>query len=354
LEGNPSSVHTAGRAARELLDRARAQVAQALSAAPADIVFTSGATEAAALAVRGALGAAGGERRELVVTEVEHPCVRALAQGLAAAGQPVRWVPVDREGIPDLGALRQAVSERTALVCGMAANNETGVVLPVREMASEARNAGALFFCDAVQAVGKQELDVSTLGADLVAFTGRKLGGPPGAGGLWIRPGIPLAPLLGGHQERGRRAGTENLPGVVGLGAALAAAMEKRAEEQARVGALREALERGVLARIPGTKVNGIGARRLAGTSSLTLPGCDGEALLIALDLEGICVSAGSACTSGSTTPSHVLSAMGLTPVEARATLRFSLGWSSTPGDVEGLLAVLPGLVERVRAAIPM
>jgi cysteine desulfurase len=332
-------------------------VAQALSAAPAEIAFTSGATEAAALAVRGVLGAgglAGGIRRELVLTEVEHPCVRALAQGLAAAGQPVRWVPVDRDGIPDLAALRQALSGRTALVCGMAANNETGVVLPVREMAAEARNAGALFFCDAVQAVGKQELDVSTLGADLVAFTGRKLGGPPGAGGLWIRPGIPLAPLLGGHQERGRRAGTENLPGIVGLGAALAAAMEKRAEEQARVGALREALERGVLARIPGAKVNGIGARRLAGTSSLTLPDCDGEALLIALDLEGICASAGSACTSGSTTPSHVLSAMGLTPVEARATLRFSLGWSSTAGDVEGLLAVLAGLVERVRAAIPM
>jgi cysteine desulfurase len=331
-------------------------VAKALSAAPAEIVFTSGATEAAALAIRGVMGAAGlagGARRELVLTEVEHPCVRSLGQVLEAGGHPVRWVPVDRDGVPGLEALREAVSARTALVCGIAANNETGVVLPVRELAAEARNAGALFFCDAVQVAGKQELDVSTLGADLVAFTGRKLGGPPGAGGLWVRSGIPLQPLFGGHQERGRRAGTENLPGIVGLGAALAAALEQRAEEQSRIAKLREALERGVLERIPGARVNGVGARRLAGTSSITLPGCDGEALLIALDLEGICASAGSACTSGSTAPSHVLTAMGLTPTEARATLRFSLGWSSTAGDVEGLLGALPRLVERVRAAIP-
>ncbi len=350
--GNPSSIHGAGRAARDLLDLSRERVARALSARPSEVVFTAGATESAALAIRGALAAAPPGRRELVVTAVEHPCVHDLATSLAASGTPVHTVPVDREGRLDLEELRAAVSERTALVCAMLANNETGVLFPAGDVAALARQHGALFFCDAVQAVGKLPLDVRTLGPDLLALTGQKFGGPRGAGALWIQDGVRLAPLAGGHQERGRRAGTENLPGIAGLGAALEAAAARREEETARVLALRDRLQAGLLASVPGARVNGGGAPRLPTTLSITFPGADGEALLIALDLDGVCASAGAACTSGSTKPSHVLSAMGLTVDEARATLRLSLGWCSTAGDVDRALLLLPPLVERVRKAI--
>ncbi|HEX9291946.1 MAG TPA: aminotransferase class V-fold PLP-dependent enzyme, partial [Anaeromyxobacteraceae bacterium] len=200
--GNPASVHAAGRAARDVLDRARAQVAAALGAQPAEIVFTSGATESAALAIRGALGAAPAGREDLVVTAVEHPCVLAVADALRAEGRRVTVLPVDRRGLPELDAARAAVTVRTALFCAMTANNETGVLLPVPELAAIARDRGALFFTDAVQAVGKIEVDVRTLGADLLALTGQKFGGPRGAGALWVKSGVRLAPLLGGTQER--------------------------------------------------------------------------------------------------------------------------------------------------------
>ena len=351
--GNPSSVHAAGRAARDLLDRARAQVAAALGAQASEIVFTSGATEAAALALRGVLGASPAGRDDLVVTAVEHPCVLGLAEALRAEGRRVTVLPVDERGLPDPDLARQAVTSRTALVCAMVANNETGVLLPVRELAATARERGALFFTDAVQAVGKIEVDVRTLGADLVALTGQKFGGPRGAGALWVKSGLRLAPLLGGSQERGRRAGTENLPGVAGLGAALEAASERREAEALRLAALRARLETGLLAAIPGARVNGAGAPRLPNVLSITLPGVDAEALLMALDLEGLCASAGSACHSGSTKPSSVLSAMGLSVAEARATLRLSLGWTSTEAEVESALALIPPLAARVRAEIP-
>jgi cysteine desulfurase len=351
--GNPSSVHAAGRAARDLLDASREKVARALCAAPSEIVFASGATEAAAMAIRGALAAAPPDRQAVTVTAVEHPCVLDLAAALARTGTPVQVVPVDRQGLPDLEVLRAAVGPETALVCGMLANNETGVLLPVPEMAAAAHQAGALFFCDAVQAVGKIEVDVRALGADLLALTGQKLGGPRGAGALWARGGVRLAPLFGGHQERGRRAGTENLPGIAGLGAAVEAALSHRADEERRLRRLRDRLEAGLLAAVPHTRVNGALAERLPGTLSITFDGADGEALLMALDLDGICASAGAACTSGSTRPSHVLSAMGLTAAEARGTLRLSLGWNSTEAEVEEALAKIPPLVERVRSAIP-
>ncbi|OFX19954.1 MAG: aminotransferase [Anaeromyxobacter sp. RBG_16_69_14] len=351
--GNPGSVHAAGRAAREVLDRARTKVAAAIGAQPGEIVFTSGATESAALAIRGVLGAARAGRDELVVTAVEHPCVLAVAEALRAEGQKVTVLPVDRRGLPDLEAARAAVTTRTALLCAMLANNETGVLLPVRELAALARDRGALFFTDAVQAVGKIEVDVRTLGADLLALTGQKFGGPRGAGALWVSGGLRLTPLFGGTQERGRRAGTENLPGLAGLGAAIEAAVERRDEEQRRIGAFRELLEVGLLEACPGAVVNGARAPRLPGTLSITLPGTDAEALLIALDLEGICASAGSACHSGSARPSPVLQAMGLTMAEARATLRLSLGWTSSSADVKQALEAIPRLARQVRAAIP-
>jgi cysteine desulfurase len=350
--GNPSSVHAAGRAARDVLDRARTQVASAIGAAPGEIVFTSGATESAAIAIRGVLGRARGERRRLVVTAIEHPCVGALAKALETEGVPLTVVPVDRRGQVDVEAFRAALGSDVALACAMRANNEIGVVLPVPELAAAARNAGALFFCDAVQAVGKLDVDVRTLGADLVALTAQKFGGPRGAGALWVTPGLALAPVAGGEQERGRRAGTENLPGVAGLGAAIGAAVARRAEEAERIGALRDRLERGLLAAIPGARVNGAGVPRLPNTLSITCPGCDAEALLIALDLEGLCASAGSACHSGSTKPSAVLSAMGLSPNEARATLRLSLGWTSTDADVDAALRLLPPVAARVTDAL--
>ena len=350
--GNPASVHAAGRAARDVLDRARTSVARAIGAQPSEVVFTSGATESAALAVRGVLGAAAAGRDDLVVTAVEHPCVLSLAEALRAEGRRVTVLPVDRRGLPDLEAARAAITARTALVCAMLANNEIGVLLPVRELAALAHDRGALFFTDAVQAVGKVEVDIRTLGADLAALTGQKFGGPRGAGALWVKSGIRLAPLLGGTQERGRRAGTENLPGIAGLGAAIAPAVAQVAAEGPRLQALRDRLERGLLATVPGAFVNGAGAPRLPGTLSITLPGVDAEALLIALDLEGICASAGSACHSGSARPSAVLSAIGLDPSAARATLRLSLGWTSTSGDVDAALEAIPRLAVRVRQAI--
>ena len=350
--GNPSSVHAAGRAARDLLDRAREQVARAIGAKPADVVLTSGATEGAALAIRGALGAAPAGRDRLVVTAVEHPCVLGLARALERAGTPLTVVPVDRRGLVDHAAFRAALGPDVVLAAAMRANNETGVILPVPELAAAAREAGALFLCDAVQAVGKIEVDVRTLGADLVVLTAQKLGGPRGAGALWVAPGVRLAPLLGGEQERGRRAGTENLPGAAGLGAAIEAAVARRAEDAERIGALRDRLEAGLLAAVPRARVNGAGAPRLPGTSSIVLEGCDAETLLMAMDLEGLCASAGSACHSGSTKPSGVLLAMGLADAEARATIRFSLGWTSTDEDVERALAIVPPLVERVRREV--
>jgi cysteine desulfurase len=350
--GNPSSVHQAGRAARDLLDRARAQVAGALGAAPKDVVFTSGATEGAALAIRGALAAAPAGRRRVVAGAVEHPCVLSLARALEKDGTPLTVVPVDRRGLVDPAAFRAALGPDVALAAVMRANNETGVLQPVAELAAAAREAGALFLCDAVQAAGKIPLDVRTLGADLVVITAQKLGGPRGAGALWLSPGIRLAPLFGGEQERARRAGTENLPGIAGFGAALEAACARREEDAARLGALRDRLEGGLAAAVPRTRVNGAGAPRLPATTSLLFEGCDAEALLMAMDLEGVCASAGSACHSGSTKPSGVLLAMGLTDAEARGTIRFSLGWTTTAEEIEAALRIVPPLVERVRREI--
>jgi len=286
------------------------------------------------------------------VTAVEHPCVLELSRVLAREGVPVTVIPVDGRGLPDVDAFRAALGPDVALACAMRANNETGVLLDVPALAAAARGAGVPLLCDAVQAAGKIPLDVRQLGADLAFVTGQKLGGPRGAGALWIAPGLVLAPLFGGEQERGRRAGTENLPGIAGLGAAIEAAVRARPEEEPRIAALRDRLERGLLETVPGVRVNGAGAPRLPGTSSLTFQGCDAEALLMALDLDGLCASAGSACHSGSTTPSGVLLAIGLSEAEARSTVRFSLGWTTTADEIEAALRLVPPLVARVRTAI--
>ena len=359
LAGNASSVHSPGRAAREAVEKARGTVAAALAALPDEIVFTSGGTESNALAVRGAALAVrerAPERNRIVFSASEHAAVREACLSLAPDGLEPVEVPVDGVGLPDREQLEIALDSRTALVSLILASNETGIVnecLP--DAARTARAAGALVHTDAVQAVGKIPVDPGALGVDLLSLTGHKFGGPKGAGVLWVRKGVRLRPLFkGGGQERGRRGGTENVPAIVGLEAALTAAVAGMEAEARRLGALRGAFEAGLLDRVPGARVNGIGVspgRRLPTASSVTFPGADGEALLAALDLEGIAASSGSACASGTPSPSRVLLASGMPVADVRATLRFSFGWTSSERDVSTLLEILPGLVARARFA---
>ena len=359
LAANPSSIHAPGRAARAAVEAAREAVALALAASPDEIVFTSGGTESDALAVCGGARAARSRapgRARVAFSAAEHAAVREAALSLAAEGFEPSEVPVDRTGRPGAEALAAAVDGRTALLSLILAGNETGVVNPgLPGIALAARDAGALVHTDAVQAVGKVPVRPAALGMDLLSFTAHKLGGPKGAGVLWVRKGVRLAPLFaGGGQERGRRGGTENVPAIVGLGAALAAAVAGLEAEAGRLSALRDAFEEGLRARVPGARVNGAGlppAERLPTVSSVTFPGADGETLLVALDLEGVAASSGSACSSGTPAPSRVLLACGMPVAEVRATVRFSFGWSSTEEDVAALLELLPGLVERCRAA---
>ncbi|MHB8800401.1 MAG: cysteine desulfurase family protein [Thermoanaerobaculia bacterium] len=357
LAANPSSLHAPGRAARAAVEAARERIAALLGVHAEEVVLTSGGTESDALAVCGGARAARDEdphRTRVAFSAAEHAAVREAARALRREGFEALEVPVDGAGLPRGDALAAALDGRTALLSLILASNETGTrngAIP--ESAAAGRGVGALVHTDAVQAVGKVRVRPSDLGVDLLSFTGHKLGGPKGAGVLWARRGVRLAPLYaGGGQERGRRGGTENVAAIVGLAAALEAALSRLDEEGRRVGALRDAFEAGLCARVPGVRVNGLGpAGRLPTASSVTFPEVDGETLLVALDLEGVAASSGSACSSGTPAPSRVLLACGLPEAEVRATLRFSFGWTTTEEDVERLLEVLPPLVARVRAA---
>jgi cysteine desulfurase len=334
--GNPSSVHRFGREARSALERARESVAAMVGAAPAQVVFTSGGTEANNQALRGFSGA-------VVVSSVEHDSV------LAAAPDGERAV-VDREGRVDLARLdRQLASMAPALVSVMLANNETGVLQPVREVVDVARRHGARVHCDAVQAGGKVPINVAALGADLLTLSAHKLGGPQGVGALVLGPGIePAALLRGGGQERRWRPGTENLPGIAGFGRACELAIGDT-DWPRRTGALRDRLEARIAAIAPAARVLGGGAPRLPNTSCLTMPGVGNQTQLIEFDLAGIAVSTGSACSSGKVGPSHVLAAMGVEPAEAATAIRVSFGWASTADDVERLVEVWSRLYARTR-----
>ncbi|HSA80820.1 MAG TPA: cysteine desulfurase family protein [Geminicoccaceae bacterium] len=336
--GNPSSVHRAGRAARRALERAREAVAALVGAAPDAVVFTSGGTEANNQALASACGTC-------LVSAVEHDSV------LAGAPSAER-LPVDALGRVDLEGLRDRLAAVTpALISVMLANNETGVVQPVAEVAELARRHGALFHCDAVQAAGKLTIELTALGADLLTLSAHKLGGPQGAGALVRGDGIePAALLRGGGQERRWRPGTENLPGIVGFGRAAELALEDR-DWRPRVGALRDRLEAEILAVAPAARVFGGGAERLANTSCLSMPGVSNQTQLIAFDLAGIAVSTGSACSSGKVGPSHVLAAMGVDPGEAATAIRVSLGWASTARDVDRFVAAWTRLHARTRRA---
>jgi cysteine desulfurase len=348
--GNPSSVHRAGRASRKRLDAAREAVAQRLGALPREILFTGSGSEAAALAVLGAFRArTDPSKRRVVTCLVEHPCVLGAVAQLQQEGATVVRVPCDSDGRVDAARIEAELTPDTALCSLQWVNNETGVIQPAPEVARACAERGIVFHTDAVQALGKLPATLRDCPADLFSFSAHKLGGPAGVGVLVNRRGVPVAALVPGHQEDGRRGGTPSVALAEALALALEHASASQAAFAARVGALRDRFEREVQAQLPGTVVNGAGAPRVANTSNLRFPGVDGEALLIALDLEGICVSSGAACASGSLSPSHVLKAMGLTNGQVQSSLRFSLGESSTDAEVTEVVRALVTHVPRVR-----
>ena len=349
--GNPSSVHHYGQRAKAVLDDARSGVAALLGAEPTEIVFTSGGTESDNFAIRGVADALEGTgRRHLIGTAIEHEAVLNTLKALGKRGWRVTLLPVDQSGVVAPASLSAALTDDTALVSIMHANNEIGTIQPIAELAALARARGALFHTDAVQSAGKVPVSVRALGVDLLSLSAHKIYGPKGAGALWIRRGVRIAPVLtGGRHERNRRAGTENVAGIAGLGVACERARQKMAAEGEGLGRLRDRLEAGVLEAVSGTTVNGTGPR-VPNTTNISFDRVEAESLLIALDLEGIAVSTGSACSSGTLEPSHVLKAMGYPVHRTQNSIRFSLGAANTDAEVDRLAAVLPREVEKLRS----
>ena len=349
--GNPSSVHHFGQRAKAAIDDARTQVSKLINADPSEVVFTGSGTESDNLALRGAAEALEPTgRRHLVVSAIEHEAVLNTVKALARRGWEVSLVPVGENGIVQPEALLAVLTDRTALVSVMHANNEVGTIQPIATLARAAKAAGALMHVDAVQSAGKIPLDVRTLGADLISLSAHKFYGPKGVGALWIRRGVRLvATSTGGRHERGRRAGTENVAGIVGMGVAAQLAREHFQEEGSRVAALRDRLEAGILGAVTGTVVNGDRGSRVPNTTNISFDRVEAESLLIGFDLAGIAVSTGSACSSGTLEPSHVLKAMGFPPHRTQNSIRFSLGASTTEADVDRTIAVAPGIVDKLR-----
>jgi cysteine desulfurase len=350
--GNPSSVHHFGQQAKAALDEARSQVAALLGGETSEIILTAGGTESDNFGIRGAadvLEATG--RRHLIASAIEHEAVLNTLKALARRGWEVTLLPVDQTGIVSPDALRDAITDRTAVVSVMHANNEIGTIQPIAEIAQIAKAHGALVHVDAVQTAGKLPLDVKALGIDMASISAHKFYGPKGTGALWLRKGVRLLPFMtGGRQERGRRAGTENVPGIVGLGTAAEHARSKMAAEATRLAALRDTLEQGIQSAIAGAQRNGAAAPRVPNTTNISFDRVESESLLIGLDLEGIAVSSGSACSSGTLEPSHVLKAMGLPHQRTLSSIRFSLGAANTQEDVDRVIRVLPPLVEKLRS----
>ena len=352
--GNASSLHNFGQRARQGVEIARRQVAEQLGCRPRDIVFTSGGTEADNLAVFGTVRRHGNVPRHVITTRIEHPAVLHACEQLEREGVEVTYLAPDRHGTVSAAHVQSAVRPETVLISVMHANNELGTLQPLREIADVARSAGVPFHSDGVQSFGKVETPVRELGVDLYSLSAHKIYGPKGVGALYVRRGLQLDKVqYGGSHERDRRPGTENVAGIVGLGAACELAGSDHDREGRRIGQLRDRLERGILESIPSTRVNGSVAPRLPTTSSVLFEHVESEPLLISLDLQGFAVSSGSACSSGASEPSHVLTAIALSREEAKATLRFSLGRDTDSDQVEALLAALPAIVGRLRALSP-
>jgi cysteine desulfurase len=348
--GNPSSPHDQGQSAKAQVGRARARVAELVGARPAEIVFTSGATEANVWALRGAMARAPA-RAHLVLTAVEHPAVIRLARRLRDEGARVDVVPVDGSGTLDLDALDRFVRPDTTLVAVMAANNETGILLPIQEVAAITSPRGVPVLVDATQALGRIPVSFAEWGVDLLSCSAHKLHGPKGIGALVVRKGFELPPLIEGSQERGRRGGTENLPGIVGFGVAATLAHGRLAADADGMERLRDGLEAALRARVPTVRIYGEGAARLPNTSCLRIPGIDAEWLLNRLGRAGICAGSGSACSAGGTEPSHVLSAMGATRAEALESIRISLSRTTTDAEVACLVDTLCHLTGALQQA---
>ncbi len=352
LYGNPSSVYSFGADVAKAIAAARERVAALLGCEPDEILFTSCGTESDNTAINAALRTTG--RRHIVTTRVEHSAIVKHAASLEKTGHRVTWLDVDPGGLLDPAQVERAIRPETAIVSVMWANNETGVLFPVEEIAAICKAKKVLFHTDAVQVPGKAPIDLARSGADFLSISGHKFHAPKGVGALFVRKGTRFAnQIIGGGQEKGRRGGTENVPYLVGLGRAAELAIDSLGHELPRVRGLRARLEEAILARIPGTRVNGDRDRRLPNTSNISFANIEAESLLLELDAHGICASSGSACTTGSLDPSHVLTAMGLDSPAARGSIRFSLSDYNTDADVDRALDALPAIVQKLRAAHP-
>ena len=360
--GNPSSAHQFGRKARQAVETARESVAALIGARSPEIVFTSGGTEADNMAIFGVVGGAVDHARRtspgkplyVITSGIEHDAVLNACRAVEQRGVPVTYVAPGRAGVVSADALRAAIRPETVLISVMLANNELGTIQPLEEIGAIAAEKGILLHTDAVQAIGKLPVDVNRLRVGLLSLSAHKFGGPKGAGALFVRKGVELAPLLfGGPNERGRRAGTENVAAIVGLGKAAELVRNGLPEAAAHSAALRDRLETGLLGRIAGARVNGDPERRVPNTSNLLLPGIDSESLIIALDLAGVACSAGAACSSGAVDPSHVLRSIGLSPAEARASVRLSVGKTNTAEEMDRAVELISAAVAHQREISP-
>jgi cysteine desulfurase len=353
LYGNPSSMHSFGGQVAGRLREGREKLARLIGATPAEILFTSCGTESDNTAIRAAI-ASHPDKQHIVTTRVEHPAVKNLCEHLSRHGYRVTFLPVDRHGRLDLEHLHKVLSSDTAIVSIMWANNETGVIFPIEEIAQMVREMGIVFHTDAVQAAGKIPIDMGQIPVDMLSLSGHKLHAPKGIGALYVRKGTKFSPfLIGGHQEGGRRGGTENVASIIGLGKACELALEHLGEENERVKSLRDKLENGILKGIPSAMVNGEREHRLPNTTSISFEYVEGEAILLMMNEFGICASSGSACTSGSLEPSHVLRAMGVPFTAAHGSIRFSLSIYNTEEEIDFIIEKLPPIIERLRELSP-
>ena len=356
IYGNASSIHAFGRVARTAIDQARAKVANLLGAANAEeIIFTSGGTEADNFAIRGVAHALKTKGNHIITSSIEHHAVLNSCKFLEKEGYKVTYLPVDKDGIVDLDALKSAITDKTILITIMHANNEVGTIEPIEEIGRIAKEKGIYFHTDAVQSAGKVPFEVKNMDVDLMSISAHKIYGPKGTGVLYIKKGTKITPLLyGGHHEMGKRAGTENVAGMVGFGRAAELAKKEILDEAGKLTALRDYLYKGIVSQIQYVTLSGHPTKRLPNTLNVRFKYLEGESIILNLDMEGVAVSTGSACTSGSLEPSHVLTAMGVDPADTQGSIRFSLGMDNTKEDMDYVLQVLPPIISRLRDMSPL